>query len=99
MLGDVMKRGKAAPVPRMFVPGRGGAPEDPLVSLYYTSGSTGLPKGAMYTDKLWRRWWWAPGHCPNECEVPGRACAPEQAHASTACSALSGPSQLPLVCL
>ena len=61
MLGDVMRRGKAAPVPRMFVPGKDGAPEDALVSLYYTSGSTGLPKGAMYTDKLWRRWWCAPG--------------------------------------
>ena len=60
MLGDVMRRGKAAPVPRMFVPGRDGAPEDALVSLYYTSGSTGLPKGAMYSDKLWRRWWCAP---------------------------------------
>ena len=61
MLGDVMKRGKTAPVPRMFVPGKDGAPEDALVSLYYTSGSTGLPKGAMYTDKLWRRWWCAIG--------------------------------------
>ena len=59
MLGDVMKHGKTAPVPRMFVPGKDGAPEDALVSLYYTSGSTGLPKGAMYTDKLWRRWWCA----------------------------------------
>ena len=60
MLGEVMRRGKRAPVPRMFVPGRDGAPADALVSLYYTSGSTGLPKGAMYTDKLWRRWWCAP---------------------------------------
>ena len=59
MLGDVMRRGKAALVPRMFVPGMDGAPEDALVSLYYTSGSTGLPKGAMYSDKLWRRWWCA----------------------------------------
>lgn len=60
MLGDAMRRGETAPAPRMFVPGKDGAPEDALVSLYYTSGSMGLPKGAMYSDKLWRRWWCAP---------------------------------------
>ena len=44
----------------MFVPGKDGAPEDPLISLFYTSGSTGLPKGAMYSEQLWRRYWCAP---------------------------------------
>jgi fatty acid CoA ligase FadD9 len=43
--------------------GAGGAPyvaqrgEDPLVTLFYTSGSTGSPKGAMFPDSLWARWW------------------------------------------
>jgi long-subunit acyl-CoA synthetase (AMP-forming) len=28
-------------------------PEE-LVTIVYTSGSTGVPKGAMFTDKIWR---------------------------------------------
>ena len=54
MLGDVMKRGEAAPAAPMFIPNKG---EDPLISLFYTSGSTGLPKGAMYTENVWKRYW------------------------------------------
>ena len=54
MLGDVMKRGAAAAAAPMFVPPKG---EDPMISLFYTSGSTGLPKGAMYTEDVWKRYW------------------------------------------
>ena len=54
MLGNVMKAGKAAPKAPMAVPGKG---EDPMISLFYTSGSTGLPKGAMYTTSVWKRYW------------------------------------------
>ena len=35
-------------------PGEDGVSADTLVSLLYTSGSTGLPKGAMFDDRLWR---------------------------------------------
>jgi fatty acid CoA ligase FadD9 len=31
--------------------------EDPLATLFYTSGSTGSPKGAMYTEKLLKAAW------------------------------------------
>ena len=54
MLGDVMKRGAAVAAAPMFVPRKG---EDPMISLFYTSGSTGLPKGAMYTEDVWKRYW------------------------------------------
>jgi fatty acid CoA ligase FadD9 len=38
----------------MAVPAKG---SNPLVTLLYTSGSTGLPKGAMYPDSHWREAW------------------------------------------
>ena len=59
MLGDVMKAGKAAPAAPMFIAGKDGAPADPMISLFYTSGSTGLPKGAMFTERVWRCYWCA----------------------------------------
>ncbi len=33
---------------------------DPLMTLMYTSGSTGSPKGAMFPESLWRSFWRSP---------------------------------------
>ena len=79
MLGDVMKRGAAGPVAPMFVAGKDGAPEDPMISLFYTSGSTGLPKGAMYTENVWKRYWCARRAAPRRARAeprPRRAAPP-----------------------
>ena len=44
---------QAGSVPKMVIPGKDGAAENPLSMLLYTSGSTGLPKGAMFPEKVW----------------------------------------------
>ena len=38
-------------------PGAAPFEEDPLVTIFYTSGSTGSPKGAMYPERLFRMFW------------------------------------------
>ena len=58
-MSDVLAKGRGAPEPGMYVAGANGSGADPLVSLFYTSGSTGLPKGAMYSERVWRRYWCA----------------------------------------
>jgi len=83
MLGDVMKRGAAGPVAPLFVAGKDGAPEDPMISLFYTSGSTGLPKGAMYTEHVWKRYWCAP-------RALAASCRPSSAGAMSWLGALQG---------
>jgi fatty acid CoA ligase FadD9 len=48
-LDSVVNRGKMLPAAPLFVPS---VDEDPLAWLFYTSGSTGSPKGAMFTERL-----------------------------------------------
>jgi fatty acid CoA ligase FadD9 len=48
-LADVIARGRALPTTPLHVP----EPDtNPVLSLYYTSGSTGSPKGAIYTERM-----------------------------------------------
>ena len=52
-LTEVIERGRRLPP----VPERVSADPDPLSLLLYTSGSTGEPKGAMYTERLVANTW------------------------------------------
>ena len=52
-LPEVLAKGKGSPAPKPAIPGQDGFSEDPLYSLFYTSGSTGLPKGAAFRQKMW----------------------------------------------
>jgi fatty acid CoA ligase FadD9 len=57
----VCQRGRALPAPTLFVPR---PTEDPLMTIYYTSGSTGSPKGAMLGERMSSIAWRAPDARP-----------------------------------
>ncbi|CDO86347.1 oxidoreductase [Mycobacterium triplex] len=51
--GELIERGRALPPEPMYT----GETDERLAMIMYTSGSTGLPKGAMYTERMVLKWW------------------------------------------
>jgi fatty acid CoA ligase FadD9 len=60
-LNVVRDRARSLPAAPLYVPD---ADEDPLAWLFYTSGATGTPKGAMFTERLCVSTWLTPSQTP-----------------------------------
>ncbi|KTD50907.1 thioester reductase domain-containing protein [Legionella quateirensis] len=66
-LDDLESLGKQTVALEKILPQKGA---DQLVTLVYTSGSTGVPKGAMITEKAWRELWGKPGFYNYDPDIP-----------------------------
>ena len=66
LFDDVIARGWTLPAPSGFTD----ADDQRLAMILYTSGSTGLPKGAMWTERMLRMLW--TGESDAESDVPVR---------------------------
>lgn len=61
-MAEVERAGRERGIIPFVEPSAGTAPEDPLRTIVYTSGSTGSPKGAMFPESIWGPYFHSPWH-------------------------------------